>query len=248
LVYPKEGQVVNKKINIDCLSDLHGHYPVLPGGDLLIIAGDLTSDDTNKEWCKFEHWLFSQTYEQKIIIAGNHDNFLQSADKHRMWKYWDKVPNVTYLCDSGTEFEGLKIWGSPWTIKFPGQNPNCMAFTVNNENEYSKKLECAPNDIDILITHEPPYGIRDMIRHDVLPDVRHAGSRYLYAWLKYVQRPYLHVFGHIHEGYGIEKEFLTWDHKHMISVNASHVNQHYNPINQSIRIELNVQPIQFLQK
>jgi len=26
---------------IDCISDLHGYYPELEGGDLLIIAGDL---------------------------------------------------------------------------------------------------------------------------------------------------------------------------------------------------------------
>lgn len=26
---------------IDCISDLHGEYPILEGGDLLIVAGDL---------------------------------------------------------------------------------------------------------------------------------------------------------------------------------------------------------------
>ncbi len=28
---------------IDCISDLHGYYPKLEGGDLLIVAGDLTA-------------------------------------------------------------------------------------------------------------------------------------------------------------------------------------------------------------
>lgn len=233
---------------IDCISDLHGHYPNLAGGDLLIVAGDLTAGDTDQDWCKFEHWLFTQNYEQKIIVAGNHDNFLQSADEHRMWKYWDKIPNVTYLCDSGTEFEGLKIWGTPWTLPFLQQNPHCMAFTVKNEDEFSDKMEKCDDHIDILITHEPPYGIRDMIRDDLSPAVRHAGSNYLYAWFKYVQRPYLHVFGHIHEGYGIEKEFMSWDNKYTISVNASHVNRYYNPVNQPIRVELNVRPIQLLSR
>jgi hypothetical protein len=30
---------------IDCIADLHGHYPKLDGGDLLIICGDLTARD-----------------------------------------------------------------------------------------------------------------------------------------------------------------------------------------------------------
>ena len=31
---------------IDCISDLHGAYPHLEGGDLLIVGGDLTSRDS----------------------------------------------------------------------------------------------------------------------------------------------------------------------------------------------------------
>src|ERR1700722_1998733 len=112
---------------IDCISDLHGHYPELEGGDLLIISGDFTAMDTEENWLSFENWICSQKYKEKIIIAGNHDNFLASMDEHRMWKYWDKV-GITYLCDSGTEFKGLKIYGSPWTHRFPRINPKCCAF------------------------------------------------------------------------------------------------------------------------
>lgn len=31
---------------IDCIADLHSHYPKLDGGDLLIVAGDLTDRDS----------------------------------------------------------------------------------------------------------------------------------------------------------------------------------------------------------
>ena len=34
---------------IDCISDLHGFFPKLEGGDLLIIAGDLTARDKPEE-------------------------------------------------------------------------------------------------------------------------------------------------------------------------------------------------------
>jgi len=31
---------------IDCISDLHGYTPSLSGGDVIIVAGDLTAKDT----------------------------------------------------------------------------------------------------------------------------------------------------------------------------------------------------------
>jgi hypothetical protein len=35
---------------IDCISDLHGNEPKLPGGDILIIAGDMTARDAVVDW------------------------------------------------------------------------------------------------------------------------------------------------------------------------------------------------------
>ena len=59
-----------------------------------------------------------------------------------------------------------------------------------------------------------------------------------FGWLKYVERPKLHVFGHIHEGYGREEVFPTHEGKMMVSVNASHVDERYNPVNAPIRVLL----------
>lgn len=96
---------------IDCVSDLHGFYPELPGGDLLIVAGDLTSSDCLYEYDKFHDWALTQDYKNVIVIGGNHDHFLQKNP------YYFPIDDdgFHYLCDSSTEFEGLKIWGSPWT-------------------------------------------------------------------------------------------------------------------------------------
>ncbi len=77
-------------------------------------------------------WLNQQAYVMKIVIGGNHDGILQ-REGNQLLKW---AANCDYLCDSGTEFEGLKIYGSPWTKTFPGMNPHCMAFTCETEEEF----------------------------------------------------------------------------------------------------------------
>lgn len=222
---------------IDCISDLHGHYPTLEGGDLLIVAGDLTGRDTKEEYKKFDDWIYEQKYKKKIVIAGNHDNLLNCDDP-----FLDGVLGISvkYLCDSGTEFEGLKIWGSPWTKTFPDMNPKCKAFTLDTEDELFDKWTLAPHDVDILITHSPAYGIFDEIKIKTQYGKRskYVGSKSLKSYLTNVFRPYLHVFGHIHEAYGHKKTFSCKNDRQLISVNASYVNEHYQPVNKPIRVIL----------
>lgn len=218
---------------IDCISDLHGHYPQLEGGDLLIVAGDLTSSDACEQHDEFCQWLDSQAYNAKIVIAGNHDNNID-ADAINCLR------GCHYLCDSGTEFEGLKIWGSPWTKKFEGMNPNCMAFTCNTEEELAEKWKLIPDDIDILITHSPPYGVLDWNF-----DGKRCGSESLREFSIGLNNLKLFVFGHLHEAYGmidvnqVISSFPTPKCKSFPKiVNASHVNEKYEPVNKPIRIIL----------
>ena len=53
---------------IDCISDLHGFYPELEGGDMLIVAGDLTARDQQDEYEKFHIWIHNQKYKKKICL------------------------------------------------------------------------------------------------------------------------------------------------------------------------------------
>lgn len=221
---------------IDCVADLHGYYPKLEGGDLLIVAGDLTARDEQDQYLEFGNWLKEQKYTKKVLIAGNHDGRLQKITMSGKTLHFPFM-GCDYLFDSGTEIEGFKIWGSPWTLKFPGMNPKCMAFTCDIEEELMDKWDKIPHDTDILITHSPAFGILDGIP---LEDgsLYHAGSKGLFGWLKYVERPKLHVFGHIHEGFGQAEEFLTYNDKMMKSINASYVDEHYKPVNKPIRVVL----------
>lgn len=216
-------------MHVTCISDLHGHLPKLPGGDLLIVSGDITATDKPHEYVEFGLWLGIQEYRRKILVGGNHDNMFVSWEAGQMH-------DVDYLYDSGTEFDGLKIWGSPWTLTFPGMNPHCKAFTVDTEDELQEKWEMIPQNVDILVTHMPPYCVGDKIRGG-----RHVGSRGLYAWFLYVGRPRLHVFGHIQEGHGIHQVFNGpgGDKYDMVtSVNASIMNERYEPLNQPITLEI----------
>ncbi len=228
---------------VDCIADLHGEYPILEGGDLLILAGDYTSQNKLFQWCDFFKWLKSQPYRQKVLIAGNHDGFFESGfPKNEKEAYELKEvesfliekgnaekEDFVYLCDSGSEFEGLKIWGSPWSLWFKGINPHCTAFSVS-EFELFKHYSLIPSDVDILVTHSPPYGILDRCRNGYVGSIdlrnRVLDSRQ-FPNLK------LHVFGHIHECGG--KIFETPLTKF---VNASYLNEYYKPKNNIIRIKL----------
>lgn len=216
---------------IDCISDLHGHYPKLDGGDLLIIAGDLTSSDSGLEHLDFIKWLCEQKYEKKVFILGSHDNYVSFNDPV------EDARGFSYLCDSGTEFGGLKIWGSPWTTKFPGINPHCCAFTVDTDKDLQKKYDLIPEDTDILITHNPPISVLDKTI-----DNKFVGSLSLSIQIGSLQNLKLHVFGHVHESYGkidpaayLPNFFDVTKH---YSVNASHVNERYQPVNKPVRIIL----------
>jgi Icc-related predicted phosphoesterase len=212
---------------IDCVADCHGYYPKLEGGDLLIVAGDLTSRDEPIQYGHFAAWFDRQKYRNKILIAGNHDRFFETSGFEKIKDVYEGI-NAEYLCDSGTEFEGLKIWGSPWSLWFPGINPKCVSFTCKTEEELKEKWDLIPNNTDILITHCPPRGIRDLTKSK-----KFAGSKTLVDKLL-LSNVKLHVFGHIHECGG-QDIFHEFGRKY---VNASIVNEYYEHVNEPIRVIL----------
>lgn len=217
-------------MKITAISDLHGYKPKLPGGDLLLLCGDYTAWDKISEWVEFFEWLKKQSYTKKILISGNHDRLLESglpktqeeADELKevqsFLRELDEMeePDFEYLCDSGTEFEGLKIWGSPWTNLFDGVNPSCTAFMVS-ETMLHEKFRWIPEGLDILITHSPPHNILDESY-----DNYRCGSISLTKRVFKVN-PRYHFFGHIHECGGQNYEYDTEFY------NVSYCDRRYKP-------------------
>lgn len=203
---------------IDCISDLHGSFPQLPGGDVLIVAGDCVWDHTSPaEELEFLSWMQYQKYGKKIFIGGNHDRWLVGVSPNN-FDEWD----VAYLMDSGTEYEGLKFWGSPWTLPYGDW------FFMATDDELEAVFNKIPSETDILITHSPPYGILDKnFTH------QHCGSQALLAKIEQI-RPKYHVFGHIHEAHGQK----TPKGSPTTFINCSHMDQFYMGKNQATRIVL----------
>ena len=226
-------------MKIACISDLHGEFPELESGDLLLIAGDHTSNDSIIAWKSFYDWLQRQDYKKKVMIAGNHDQFLAYcvpygtfSDSELEEMYSEVSHNTVYLKDNGIEYEGLKIWGSPWSVYFDYVNPHCAAFMLH-ESQLQVKFNLIPGDTDILVTHSPPYSILDRggeYNHQL-------GSVALYNEYRLKRiSPKIHVFGHIHEAQGIVK-----DHElspNTVFVNASHMDRYYQPTNKPTYLEI----------
>ena len=201
------------------IADTHGlHEQVkLPKGDILVCAGDISNVGKIGEIGRFNKWLGRQSFEHKIVIAGNHDWVFEKQPSLAR----SMITNGIYLQDESVEVNGLKFYGSPWQPKFMG-----WAFNLDRGPALAKKWVMIPDDTDILVTHCGPRGILDRIINgealgcdDLLEKVMQV-------------RPKLHIFGHIHDAYGIRIYDST------TFINASICNESYNPINLPIVFEV----------
>ena len=201
------------KTRITVISDTHtrhGLIPLtdLPGGDILIHAGDIMNSGYNKNdiW-DFCHWFQSlKQYEDKVFIAGNHDRMFQNHPEE-VKKWVDKFGDIIYLQDDdfviyGDGPEGnspqdnIRIYGSPWQPEFYS-----WAFNLpKNGIELSSKWEAIPSNTDILVTHGPAFGTLDTVAGRPWDGL---GCELLAARIEVI-KPKIHICGHIHSGYGYE--------------------------------------------
>jgi len=123
------------------------------------------------------------------------------------------LTNCKYLQDQELNVLGFRIYGSPWQPEFYS-----WAFNLNRGDEIRAKWKAIPEGIDILITHGPPLGHGDEC---VIGD--RAGCYDLLQEIEMRIKPKVHVFGHIHEGYGVTTNDVT------MFINASTCNVRYNP-------------------
>ena len=206
-------------MKIVLISDTHGnHNFIIPEGDILIHAGDVSLRGTKKEIDCFIDWFQKQPHKHKIFIAGNHDFYFEEALKNNI-KINDT--NLNYLNDSGCEIEGIKFWGSPIQPTFFN-----WAFNRERGEEIKKYWDLIPNDTDVLITHGPPHKILDLTKNGEYVGCEELKKKVLEI------KPKLHVFGHIHEAYGKTVRNKT------TFVNASLLDDKYRNVNAPIVIDI----------
>jgi len=181
------------------ISDTHGRHDklIMPAGDILIHAGDFTPRGELKDVARFADFMAKQNYQYKIVIAGNHDFSFEDHRSAAAQKLLQDA-GIIYLNDSGLEIAGIKIWGSPITPWF-----NDWAFNRQRGSDIKKHWDLIPKDIDVLMTHGPPYKILDKVFNGQL-----VGCEDLLRVVEEL-KPALHVFGHIHEGRGVVKVHQT---------------------------------------
>lgn len=200
-------------MKINLISDNHGFYPPIPKADFTIFCGDfhLGRHKYRENRVVFDNLAENEQFQQStlpwlnsakywIATPGNHDPVLKSYEH-------DQIITNGY-CD--TPIGRVYLDPSTLLIDWP------FGKTEDELFEQYKNI----HDVDILVTHQPPYGILDRAVSG-----ESCGS---HALLDLVERlkPRIHVFGHIHEGFGYVAKKLSTKHETLF-VNCSITTEKY---------------------
>ena len=187
------------------ISDTHNQHKLLTGlpqADIIVHSGDFTLAGSEDEAYDFMNWFIDLPYAHKIFIAGNHDGCMYGADGI------EGLPdNVHYLCNSGCCIDGVNFYGIP------------MFMEDDEDGKLNEFYDRIPENTDVLITHQPPYGICDITDYGTGP--KSHGNGVLLERVNQLHLHY-HFFGHEHDAYGVEK------YENTVYSNASLVDESYN--------------------
>lgn len=229
-------------MKICCLSDIHG--TLLPVEDyfepceLVCICGDIVplniqgNHRKSRSWLinQFRPWCESLPCDKVIFIAGNHDSCMHNVDF--MYTQFPKDKKVTYLFHesyvytsrSGKEYS---IFGTPYCKLFGN-----WAFMEMDET-LDKLYQDIPENLDILLTHDQPFGYSDILLDNVVWNTsEHIGNKPLVKAIL-VKQPRLQVNGHLHScSHSLDMIGNTMHY------NVSIKNEKYDPVYDPLIIEI----------
>ena len=187
-------------MKICAFSDMHGQYDFkVEPCDIVLICGDIVPlriqsySKESEEWFKsfFIPWCNNLPCEKVVFIAGNHDWwFMRHPDRVRL--ALEGQDKIAYLDCEYYEYKGKVIYGTPWCKPF--YNWAFMESIDASDIRY-KDVE----HFDILISHDAPYGISDVLlqKDCYFADGTHIGNRALRNLVDKV-KPCLVFQGHLH--------------------------------------------------
>lgn len=171
-------------------SDHHGMLPLYPSyfweqlndTEILCICGDIiplriqTNMLESLKWLleEFKPWAEALPVEKVIFIGGNHD-FVCERKKKDVQEMFPLSSKVTYLHNSGLEYVSIQdsktysIFGTPYCHQFGN-----WAFMLSEE-KLKEKFNEIPENLDILITHDAPYGTSDICFEGFAASKGHIG-------------------------------------------------------------------------
>lgn len=226
------------KYDVCALSDLHGILPVIDREfDLMLLAGDLVDLYYQKdkyatiEWftSTFVDWInelpFKDENSKVLWVAGNHEVGWENLGFDGRRSIAEDITNATngrciYLEDELYDFNGIKVYGTPWCKIF------CKwAFMKNNE-ALNKVYSQIPENVDILLTHDAPYGTSDLCYgwKDWGRTPVHIGNEPLRDIIL-EKNPIFNLHGHLHSA-NHEEEILG----HTSVYNVSLVDESYKDV------------------
>lgn len=191
-------------MKICVISDMHGILPEeLPDHDMLLIAGDVIplriqrDMPSSKNWFinDFNDWVESVTSNKNtpvVLIGGNHDFYIE-RNPTKMVEHLND--NITYLHNETQTFdvldEEITIYGTPYCHIF-GNWP-----FMKPDDELEKLFSVCPDKVDIILSHDAPYGVTDVLLDPRLIHKGNIGCKPLRNLIERVDFKYF-FHGHLH--------------------------------------------------
>jgi len=159
-------------MRIVALSDQHGFLPDVPTCDLLIVAGDVCPDrfgpfmavhDPYQQQAWFDRtvrpWLAATPATHKLLTWGNHDWCGQMCSFRSDTPAHARSTDLQILVDEGTSVPSARgagrevsVWATPWS------NPFMRWAFMKRPSDLERVYAAIPDSIDVLVSHQPPYG------------------------------------------------------------------------------------------
>ena len=155
---------------IFAFSDTHGRHRCLQvpeDADIIICAGDAVEDNLKgSEYDDFISWFGALPAKWKLFVPGNHELAFDLDQADGINRKFEDA-GITVLQDAVEDCDGVIIGSISGNARIADED--------------------IPNDLDIFVTHDPPYGILD----------ENLGSPELLNFVLKA-KPKWQLFGHIH--------------------------------------------------